>query len=211
MKLATKVLVGASVVAGGALVGRWQAARHFTEEPRYRVVRRLGESIELRRYEPMVVAETRVRASFDTASSQGFRRLAGYIFGGNRTRESIAMTTPVAVESERLAMTTPVAVESENGEQVVSFVMPPRRALESLPVPNDPRVTLREIPARTIAVLTYRGATTPEVLVRHTQTLRAALTREGVMATGNAVSSRYDPPSTLPLLRRNEVWIPVAE
>jgi hypothetical protein len=137
MKLATKVLVGALVVAGGALVGRWQAARRFTEEPRYRVVRRLGESIELRHYEPMVVAETRVRASFDTASSQGFRLLAGYIFGGNRTRESLAMSTPVAVESERLAMSTPVAVESENGEQVVSFVMPRGRALESLPVPND--------------------------------------------------------------------------
>jgi hypothetical protein len=121
------------------------------------------------------------------------------------------MTAPVAVESERLAMTAPVAIESENGEQVVSFVMPPGRTLSSLPVPNDARVTLREVPARTIAVLTYSGTTTPEILASQTQTLRDALTREGLTATGNAVSSRYDPPSTLPMLRRNEVWIPIAE
>jgi hypothetical protein len=211
MKLASKVLVGALVVAGGALVGRWQAARQFVEEPRFSVVRTLGPAIEVRRYEPMVVAETRVRASFDGASSEGFRRLAGYIFGGNQRRESLAMTAPVAVESERLAMTAPVAIESENGEQVVSFVMPPGRTLSSLPVPNDARVTLREVPARTIVVLTYSGTTTPEILASQTEALRDALTREGLTATGNAVSSRYDPPSTLPMLRRNEVWIPIAE
>jgi hypothetical protein len=211
MKLASKVLVGALVVAGGALVGRWQAARQFIEEPRFAVVRTLGPAIEVRRYEPMVVAETRVRATYDSASSEGFRRLAGYIFGGNQRRESLAMTAPVAVESERLAMTAPVAIENEDGEQVVSFVMPPGRTLSSLPVPNDARVTLREVPARTIAVLTYSGTTTPEILATQTQALRDALTRVGLTAMGNAVSSRYDPPSTLPMLRRNEVWIPIAE
>lgn len=211
MKLATKMIAGALVVAGGALVGRWQATRQFTEEPPYTVVRSLGASMEVRRYEPMVVAETRVRASLDEATSEGFRRLAGYIFGGNQRRESLAMTTPVAVESERLAMTTPVAVESENGEQVVTFVMPPGRTLASLPVPNDARVTLREVPARTIAVLTYRGTTTPEILAVQTQVLRDALAREGITPSGNPMSSRYDPPWTLPMLRRNEVWIPIAE
>ena len=209
MKLATKMIVGALVVAGGALVGRWQAARQFTEEPRYTVLRTLGGSMEVRRYEPMVVAETRVRAAFDAASNEGFRRLAGYIFGGNQRRESLAMTTPVAVESERLAMTTPVAVESENGEQIVTFVMPPGRTLNTLPVPNDARVTLREVAARTIAVLTYSGTTTPEIIATQTQTLQDALTRDGATTTGNPVSSRYDPPSTLPMLRRNEIWIPI--
>ncbi|MBN8613010.1 MAG: heme-binding protein [Deltaproteobacteria bacterium] len=211
MKLATKVLVGAFVVAGGALLGRWQAARRFVEEPRYTVVRTLGDSIELRRYEPMVVAETRVRASFDAASNEGFRRLAAYIFGGNQRRESLAMTAPVAVESERLAMTAPVAVESESGEQIVRFVMPPGRASSTLPMPDDARVTLREVPAQTVAVLTYSGTTTPAILETRTQALRDALAREGLTTTGNAVSSRYDPPSTLPMLRRNEIWIPIAD
>jgi hypothetical protein len=211
MNLATKVLLGAFVVAGGALLGRWQGARRFIEEPRYTVVRSLGDSIELRRYEPMVVAETRVRASFDAASNEGFRRLAGYIFGGNQRRESLAMTTPVAVEGERLAMTAPVAVESENGEQVVAFVMTRGRTLSTLPIPNDARVTLREVAARTLAVRSYGGTTTPEIVATQTQTLRDALTREGLTATGNAVSSRYDPPWTLPMLRRNEIWIPIAD
>ena len=211
MKLAIKMIASTLVVAGGALVGRWQATRQFTEEPPYTVVRTLGGSIEVRRYEPMVVAETRVRASFDEASSEGFRRLAGYIFGGNQRRESLSMTTPVAIESERLAMTTPVAIESENGEQIVSFVMPPGRTMDTLPVPNDARVTLREVPARTIAVLTYRGTTTTEIIATQTQALRDALAHDGATPTGNPISSRYDPPWTLPMLRRNEIWIAVAE
>ena len=197
------------MVAGGALVTRWQAARHFAGEPRYSVVRRIGPTIELRRYDPMVVAETRVAGSLDAASNAGFRRIAGYIFGGNRQRESIAMTTPVAVESERLAMTTPVTIVSDGGERVVTFVMPPGRTLASLPVPNDALVTLRDVPARTLAVLTYSGTTSDEIVAQRTSELRAALEREGVTPIGASVSSRYDPPTTIPVLRRNEIWLPI--
>ena len=121
------------------------------------------------------------------------------------------MTTPVAVESERLAMTTPVTVESAEGEHLVTFVMPAGRALDSLPVPNDERVTLREIPARSVAVFTYAGRTTPEIIERHTASLRGALARAELSPIGGAISSRYDPPWTLPMLRRNEIWIPIAD
>jgi hypothetical protein len=214
MRFATKAVLGVLVVGGGALLARWQLARRFTDEPRHTVQRRLehgGHEIELRLYEPMVVAETRVRGSLDDATNEGFRRLAGYIFGGNRGRESLGMTTPVATEPERLAMTTPVAVESADGEHVVRFVMPPGRALDALPTPDDARVTLREVPARRVAVLTYRGSTTPELLERHSRALAEALAREGLVPGGPAVSARYDPPWTLPVLRRSEVWIPLAD
>lgn len=211
MRLAAKLVVGALVVAGGAIVARWQGARHFVREPSFTVARRLGPTIELRRYEPMVVAETRVSGSLDAASDAGFRRLAGYIFGGNRRRESIAMTTPVVVESERLAMTAPVTVASEGGERVVTFVMPPGRTLASLPVPDDALVTLREVPARTIAVLTYGGTTSEEIVEQRTSELREALEREGITPGGAPVSSRYDPPTTIPALRRNEIWLPIAD
>lgn len=211
MKLATKIAIGVAALAGSAVLVRWQAARRFADEPRYEVTRTLSESIEVRRYAAMVVAETRVEGTLDAASNEGFRRLAGYIFGGNRARESLAMTTPVAVESERLAMTTPVAIESSGSEHVVRFVMPAGRTLESLPVPNDARVTLATVAARDVAVLTYSGTTSPEIVRERTDALRDALERAGLTLAGPAVSSRYDPPSTLPMLRRNEIWIPVTE
>ena len=211
MRLATKIAVGIAALAGGAVLVRWQAARRFTNEPRYEVVRTLSESIEVRRYAALVVAETSVEGTLDTASNEGFRRLAGYIFGGNRARESLAMTTPVGVESERLAMTTPVGIESSGTEHVVTFVMPAGRTLDSLPVPNDARVTLAAMAERNVAVLTYGGATTAQIVSERTEALREALERAGLIIAGPAVSSRYDPPSTLPMLRRNEIWIPVTE
>lgn len=204
-----KAALGVGAVTVGGLAIRWQAARHFVEEPRHTVVRRLGDGVEIRRYEPVVVAQTRVDASYDAAPSEGFRRLAGYIFGGNRTRESIAMTAPVvqAERGERIAMTAPV-VQADGAEgQLITFVMPPGRTLESLPEPDDARVTLREQPAREVAVLRYAGTTRQEVVADRTAELRAALARHGLAADAEAVSARYDPPTTLPFLRRNEIWI----
>jgi hypothetical protein len=186
------------------------------EEPRHSVVRRLGGGVEIRRYEPVVVAETQVEASYEAAPSQGFRRLAGYIFGGNRSRESIAMTAPVVQgggatrEGESIAMTAPVVQASRGGAQTMSFVMPPGRTLDSLPVPNDPRVVLREQPARDVAVLRYAGATNREVVEARSAELLAELARSGIAARSEPVSARYDPPSTLPFLRRNEVWVELA-
>jgi hypothetical protein len=78
-------ILTAWVVAAGAAVVRWQAAGRLVEEPRFEVERALGEGVELRRYAPRVVAATRVQArSYDEAVSEGFRRLAGYIFGATR-------------------------------------------------------------------------------------------------------------------------------
>jgi hypothetical protein len=209
-----KAALGVGAVAAGGLIVRWQTARHFVEEPRHSVLRRLVDGVEVRRYEPVVVAETRVEAAYESAPSEGFRRLAGYIFGGNRGRESIAMTAPVVQEdgaqSERIAMTAPVVQASGERGQTISFVMPPGRSLESLPLPNDTRVTLREVPAREIAVLRYSGTTDEAIVAEKTAALRAELARHGLVAVSEPVSARYDPPTTLPFLRRNEIWIEVA-
>jgi hypothetical protein len=186
---------------------RWQLARHFVSEPPYEVLERLGDGVEIRRYEAMVVAETRIEASFDAAPNQGFRRLAGFLFGGNRGGESLAMTAPVTQTGERLAMTVPVTQAVTGAASVVAFVMPAGRALSSLPIPDDGSVALREVPARTIAVLTYSGSTDERTVAVRTAELEAALARAGRTPRGVATSARYDPPSTLPILRRNEIWL----
>ena len=198
------------VLSAGLL--RWQLARHFVSEPPYEVLERLGDGVEIRRYEAMVVAETRIEASFDAAPNQGFRRLAGFLFGGNRGGESLAMTAPVTQTGERLAMTVPVTQAvtgdaSTGAASVVAFVMPAGRALSSLPIPDDGSVALREVPARTVAVLTYSGSTDERTVAVRTAELEAALARAGRTPRGVATSARYDPPSTLPILRRNEIWL----
>lgn len=201
-------LTGVLLVAG---LLRWQLARHFVSEPPYEVLERLGDDVEIRRYEAMVVAETRIEASFDAAPNQGFRRLAGFLFGGNRGGESLAMTAPVTQTGERLAMTVPVTQAATGDASVVAFVMPAGRALSSLPVPNEGAVTLREVPARTVAVLTYSGAADERTVAVRTAELEATLARAGRAPRGAATSARYDPPSTLPFLRRNEIWLELAD
>lgn len=219
-------ILTAWVVAAGAAVVRWQAAGRLVEEPRFEVERALGEGVELRRYAPRVVAATRVQArSYDEAVSEGFRRLAGYIFGGNAGRAEIAMTAPVtqgpaaaiesggSVEGERIAMTAPVtqAPAAGDGGWEVTFTMPSDRTLQSLPAPNDARVTLRATPSERIAVLRYTGLAGPEVVAARAAELRARLDAEGLEAVGGPISARYDPPYTLPFLRRNEIWLRVTE
>ncbi|MBL8685229.1 MAG: heme-binding protein [Myxococcales bacterium] len=208
--IAPRTLAFAAV---GALVSlavvRWQAAGRFVEEPDFTVERDDG-AIEIRRYAPVVRAETTVENSDrNIAVNEGFRRLAGYIFGANHGRNTIAMTAPVtqSQRGERIAMTAPVTPSGDGGSWLVTFTMPRGSAVESMPVPNDARVTLRAIPARRVAVLRYSGSSSPEVLAAHERTLRAWLTRNGLSASGPATSARYDPPSTLPLLRRNELWL----
>jgi hypothetical protein len=205
------MLLAALAVLGGAAVVRWQAARHFSPEPPYTVLRTLAPGIELRRYDAMVLAETETGGGYESAPYEGFRRLAGYIFGGNRGAESIGMTAPVTHEGERLAMTTPVTHAPEGSGHVIGFVMPEGRSVSSLPAPNDARVRFREVPARTIAVLRYAGFADEESFRARTAELTEALRAAGLAPTGAPVSARYDPPSVLPFLRRNEVWIEVAD
>ena len=183
-----------------------------TETPAYDVVQRWKEA-ELRRYGPTVVAETLVEGEREAAGTEGFRRLAGYIFGGNRARASIAMTAPVAqaAAGERIAMTAPVAQAAADGAWAVQFTMPSTWTLDTLPVPDDPRVTLRAEPGGLVLARRYRGTWSEARYAEEAAALDAVRAREGLRARGAPTWARYDPPWTLPFLRRNEVLLAVAE
>ena len=128
-----------------------------TEEPLFITEARLGD-VEIRRYGPRVAAQTAVSGSGQEARSEGFRRLAGYIFGGNQRNTSIAMTAPVAQHSEKIAMTAPVAqARTTDGDSVIRFFMPSKWSLDTLPEPDDGLVTLVEVPGETVAVLRFSG------------------------------------------------------
>ena len=185
------------------------------EEPAFTTLTEDRE-YSVRQYAARVVAETTVAGSLRTASNAGFRRIAGYIFGRNHARgggsaRKIAMTAPVTVEptSRRIAMTAPVTVGGDGEGWRVQFVMPAGYTLATLPVPDDPAVTLREVAPARYAVVRFSGLVGEERLREETARLREWMQRRGLAAGGDPSLARYNPPWTLPFLRRNEVLIPL--
>lgn len=168
------------------------------EEPVYEVVSSHGD-FEVRRYAPTVQARVQTAGRDGGAASGGFRRIAGYIFGGNSDRTSIAMTAPVHMW------------EGEDSGWM-AFTMPSAYALETLPTPNDAGVRLHPTSAATMAVARFSGRTTPKKTARVENELRAAIEREGYIAVEPAVLAVYENPwTTLPFMRRNELHIEVRE
>lgn len=193
--------------------------RSGTEQPAYTVVERTGgagEAVEIRRYAPRLAAEVTVEGDEAAARSAGFRTLAAYIFGENRQQADIAMTAPVAqapagaAEGEAIAMTAPVAqAQSGEGEWVVRFFMPAQYSRTTLPEPTDPRIAIVELPEQTMAAVRFSGRRDPEAVDAATRALQGGLDGTGWSPSGIPVAYFYDPPWTLPFLRRNEVVVPV--
>jgi hypothetical protein len=176
------------------------------DEPGYTVIR-TDDAFEVRRYEPYVVAETLVSGAADEAGNQGFRILAGYIFGQNKGARKIEMTAPVAQTPTKIAMTAPVAQSATSDGYVVQFAMPREWTLETLPEPTDSRVTLRAIPARTVAVITYSGTWSQSNYQEYLKKLQDALEKAGLKWHGAAIWARYDPPWKPWFWRRNEIQL----
>ena len=193
-----------------------------TEEPKY-VLLEKSEPFELRAYAPLIVAEVKVDGDLDAASSEGFRLIAAYIFGKNQVAEKISMTAPVGIESSdqnksaKIAMTTPVKIEGSKtleaarNQWTVSFVMPAEYTLVSLPKPLNPQINIREVPAEKRAVITFSGFYNEEKVQEKTQALREWMKTKNLKSAGEPQFARYNPPWTLPFMRRNEVMIQVLE
>lgn len=182
-----------------------------TEQPRYDVIARIGDSIEIRHYPARLAAETTVQGSSSNARGEAFRLVAGYIFGANNGKQKIAMTSPVEVSSpgSKIAMTVPVEVGKADDGLVMRFFMPSEFAREQLPDPSDPRVKLVERPASTVAALRFSGSTGDAAVAARTAELTHALAATEWRAAGEVTALFYNPPWTLPFLRRNEVVVPL--
>ena len=178
------VAIGVIGVAIGAMVFGGEAVAY--DSPKYRVASTIG-AVEIREYEPYIVAETTVDGGLEDAGNQGFRILAKYIFGGNRGSKKIAMTAPVAqakVEGAKIAMTTPVTQEPSGGQYTVRFMMPSELSRDQLPDPNDSRVTFEEIPSRTLAAVRYSGTWSRRNYEKNLEVLCDTLRDNGLEPTG---------------------------
>ncbi len=180
------------------------------EEPSYTLEARHA-SFEIRNYSPILVAETLVEDKFDKAGNRGFRILADFIFGNNQTKTTLPMTAPVVQQSEKtaekIAMTAPVNLTREKSGFVVQFTMPSKYTLETLPQPNDPRVRVREVPARRVAVFTYSGSWSEERYLEKLAAFKNALSEKNLISKGEPSFARFDSPFRLWFLRRNEIWL----
>lgn len=181
-----------------------------TEEAPYNVLKSDG-IFELREYEPQILAEVVVDGDIEDAGNTAFRPLFKYISGDNRSRSMISMTAPVSQESkgEKISMTAPVSQESIQGKWAVSFMMPASYTMETIPVPDNPAIKLRRVPARTVAAVRYSGFWSEEKYLLHKNKLESWLRDNKLTAAGEPVWARYNPPFTLWFLRRNEILIPV--
>jgi hypothetical protein len=197
-----------AAILGAALFGTNAMA---VEEPAFKAVLHEG-AFEVRDYPALVVAEVTVSGDQKEAASKGFRLLANYIFGGNKRRQSIAMTAPVAQAptSEKVAMTAPVTQTQSANEWVVRFTMPSSYSMETLPEPDDPKVHLRVVPPARFAVLLFSGLARKDDVAAKTAELEKLAGTHRLRAIGPASLAQYDPPWTLWFMRRNEVMIPVA-
>jgi hypothetical protein len=205
LRLSIFILIVTSIFAV-SLAGETMAL----EKAKYSVVEKEG-NFELRRYEPYVVAETMVEGDFDTVGNQGFRRLFDYISGKNRKQQSISMTAPVSqkAESEKISMTAPVNQVRVGEKYRITFVMPAKYTMETLPEPLDTRVKLKEVPGQLIAALKYSGTWSKDRYEEKKIRLQALMRQKNLKPAGEPIFARYNPPFMPWFLRRNEVLIPV--
>lgn len=195
--------VSVAVIAGGCAV--------TVEQAKYKVINK-DRKCEIRDYESHVLAETVVDTSLEDAGNVAFGRLFSYISGKNKSRSKIAMTAPVsqAAEPEKIEMTSPVVQQSAKGGWAVSFTMPASYTMETVPLPDDPAVKLRLVPACRMAAIRYSGTWSEKRYLRYLDELNKWIKEKGFTVLDKPVWARYNPPFTPWFLRRNEILIPVS-
>ncbi|MEI8026726.1 MAG: heme-binding protein [Pseudomonadota bacterium] len=181
-------------------------------EPTYKVDSK-NDHYEIRTYQPIIVAETLIEADFDEAGSKAFAILADYIFGKNKSKQKMEMTAPVAQQnlSEKIAMTAPVSQIEDHRGHLVQFTMPSNYTMDTLPLPLDPRVKLKEMGSRTVAVYSYSGSWSESRYKSKLAKFHLELSKDKITTKGEPVFARYNSPFQLWFLRRNEIWLEISD
>jgi len=204
MKHSMRIILAAAIIIIGAMDAM------AIEEAAYKVLKK-DNRFEIRDYAPHILAETVVEGDIEEAGNKAFNRLFRYISGENRSREKVAMTAPVSQEpkGEKIQMTAPVGQQRVQEKWAVSFMMPASYTLETLPEPEDPKVTLRQVPARRMAAVRYSGFWSEKNYIRYKLELESWIREKGLTIMGDPLWARYNPPFTPWFLRRNEILIPI--
>lgn len=179
------------------------------EQPKYTIEYK-ERNIQIRLYEPVIVAEVSVEGNREEAIGMGFRILADYIFGNNTSKQKIAMTSPVKEQkSEKIAMTSPVTQQMENNLWNIQFVMPSEYSVNSLPIPNNKNIKIKKIDSSNFVVIKFNGKNEKKNISKHEHKLMEFIKKKKLLSKGAPVYAFYNPPWTLPVLRRNEIMIEI--
>jgi hypothetical protein len=179
------------------------------EEPKYEVIQKDG-AFEIRKYAPILIAETSLVGDMDEASNKGFRLIADFIFGNNKLADSNV--------NSKIAMTAPVTIEPQSSETNmqtakkwrIHFVMPSQYTLDNIPKPKNDAITLKELPSKFFLVYSYSWLNTLSRVQTKTDEALEWANRKGLKVIGAPQLSRYDPPWTPPMFKRNEIMLEIA-
>ena len=179
------------------------------ETPSYRIVQ-TQKDIEIRHYEPMIVANVKVTGDRENTLRKGFQLLADYIFGNNTVVQEISMTAPVQQQKyKKISMTAPVQQQAMDTSWEVSFVMPSGYNMVTLPRPNNDSVVIEEIPSEKFVVIIFSGASSNENVEKYERKLMSYVVRNNILVIGTPKYAFYNPPWTLPQMRRNEIMMKI--
>jgi len=184
-----------------------------TDEPDFNLILK-EDKFEIREYASKIIAQVEVVGDFDDASSKGFKILADYIFGNNKSKDGnsrIEMTAPVEMEPlpQKINMTKPVLTEGNDNTWIVSFIMPNEFTLETLPEPNNKNIKISSIQKEKYAVIVFSGLIRESSYQEKEALLNQFIEEKKLKTSGEIKIARYNPPWTLPFFRRNELMIKV--
>ncbi len=166
------------------------------EMPSYRMIKKYGD-VEIRQYPAMVIAQTQLsQSSVDNNINNGFRTIAGYIFGGNDQNQKIAMTAPVVMKMSDTA--------------TMYFMMPKKYSVNQLPKPNSNKVQILEESSRVLAVIRYGGFSSEKKIEKYQKKLAEVISQNNLKTKGPYMYMGYNAPWDV-FNRRNEVAIEVVE
>lgn len=196
----------------------WSLWGYFSsrvEQLEYSVIEK-RDGYEIRNYSKHIVAQTTVEGDYDYALGEGFRIVAGYIFGGNEKKEKVAMTAPVIEEPgkgedkfEKIAMTAPVIFDENTSSRTISFSMPKKYTLETLPTPLDSRVKLVEVPSKKMAVLNFSWFRSEKIVEKKKEELKMLLEKDGIKTLSDFSYAGYNAPWTPPWMIHNEILVEI--
>ena len=179
------------------------------EQPNYQVIKS-EQDFDIREYIPMITAEVKVQGERDEAIGKGFRILADYIFGNNTIQQKITMTASAEhISNEKIAMTAPVQQQSQNGIWKISFVMPSKYQMHTLPKPNNVSVMINQVPKKRYVVTKFSGWNSNENIEQHEKLLMKYIKENHIKTFGLPTYAFYNPPWTLPFMRRNEIMFEI--